>query len=334
MVAAVLVSVAIGCAGDGTTPPLQTKSDSTKVPADTARPARQPGTYALVDVTDGIGSDAALRFNDRGDILLAGSKRMVSAGLSIAPPDGCIGYALNNLGHVLCGVDQKFSATSYALWNGTTLLPITGLDTFPASGFMALTLNDSDAVAGGFELPKFTNVGCSSTVACVGIWRRGQVTFPGVSARYLSHVNNRLDLLLQDPIPTPFDPVSVYTAATRTTRTVTANPGYASEMNDSGWVAGTQSSTAFVNTPSSMISLGRGVASGINNAGIVVGTIDSGAFMWKAGTKSFLAYAPANTLWVVKKASKINTRGQILAQADDSLDARFNRWVVLTPIAP
>ena len=64
------------------------------------------------------------------------------------------------------------------------------------------------------------------------------------------------------------------------------------------------------------------------------GTIDSGAFMWKAGTKSFLAYAPANTLWVVKKAIKINNRGQILAQADDSLDARFNRWVVLTPIAP
>ena len=93
-------------------------------------------------------------------------------------------------------------------------------------------------------------------------------------------------------------------------------------------------STAMVNTSGSTIILGAGVASGINNAGIVVGTIDSGAFMWKAGTKTFLTYARANTLWTVKKALKINNRGQILAQADDSLDAVMNHWVILTPIVP
>ncbi len=334
LIAAVLVNVGAGCASDGATPPLQTKSDSTKVPTDTARPARQPGTYALVDVNDAFGTDSPRRFNDRADILMYNSKHLVSAGQSVAPPEGCLGYDLNNLGHVLCGLDQRFSATSYALWDGTALVPITGLDTFPNSGFMALTLNDSDAVAGSFELAKFANAGCASSTACVAIWRRGQVTFPGVSARYLTDVNNSLDLVIQDPIPTPYDPVSVYMAATHTTRGITANPGYISEMNDSGWVVGARSGTAFVNTPSSTISFGLGVASGINNAGVVVGTIDSGAFIWKAGSRTFLTYAPANTLWTVKKAVKINNRGQILAQADDSSEARLNRWVVLTPVTP
>jgi hypothetical protein len=105
-------------------------------------------------------------------------------------------------------------------------------------------------------------------------------------------------------------------------------------MNDSGWVVGSRGGSAFVDTRIATIVFGVGVASGINNAGIVVGTIDSGAFMWKAGTKTFLAYAPANTLWTVKKAFKINNRGQILAQADDSSAAQVNRWVVLTPVTP
>ena len=54
----------------------------------------------------------------------------------------------------------------------------------------------------------------------------------------------------------------------------------------------------------------------------------------EGGTKVFLAYASANTLWTVKKALKINNRGQILAHADDSLDTKLNHWVVLTRITP
>lgn len=342
VMATVMISAAVGCASDGSTPPAQTAIDSTKVPTDTARPARQAGTYALVDVNDAIGTDSPVHFNDRGDILTSGtSKRVVSAGQSVAPPAECLAYSFNNLGHALCGLDQKFSATSYALWNGSALVPLTGLDTFPASGFMALALNDSDAVAGTFQLPTFANAGCSSgSSACVAIWRGGKVTFPGAPARYVSHVNNRFDLLLQDPIPTPFDPVSIFFAATKATRSITGNPGYVSEMNDSGWVAGalvasnTRQSTAFVNTSGSTIILGSGVASGINNLGVVVGTIDSGAFMWKAGTKTFLTYAPANTLWTVKSALKINNRGQILARADNAMETLTTHWVVLTPITP
>ena len=342
LLAAVLISVAAGCAGDGSTPPLKTATDSTKVTTGPARAARQPGPYALVDVNSAIGPDAPVRFNDRGDILTSGTaKRVVSAGLSVPPPDNCLAYSFNNLGHVLCGLDQKFSATSYALWNGSALVPLTGLDAYPAAGFMALALNDSDVVAGAFQSPTFLNPKCASASgACVALWRGGQVSFPDVAARYVSQINNRFDLLLQDPIPTPFDPVYIVFAATKALRGITGNPGYVSEMNDSGWVAGaivgypSLKSTAFVNTSGSMIILGSGVAGGINNSGVVVGTIDSGAFIWKAGNMAVLTYAAADTLWTVKRALKINNRGQILAQADDSLNSIMNHWVVLTPIAP
>lgn len=91
---------------------------------------------------------------------------------------------------------------------------------------------------------------------------------------------------------------------------------------------------AFLSRPEGLTQLGNGDANGINNAGEVVGVLDSVAVIWKGGIASPLTFAASDTNWTVTRATQINNRGQIVAQADDSAHAKFNRWVILTPTTP
>jgi hypothetical protein len=300
--------------------------------------ARHAGDYSLADVTDGIGPSGPYRFNDRGDVLTWDGS-LISAGVRQSPPGACRGIAFNNHSHVLCAVDQNQTTGSYALWNGSTITPLAGLDTFVAVNFTAWAVNDSDAVVAVFHQRSFNDSACDPT-ACVAIWRNGRFSFPPLKADYVSHLNNRFDIIVQYPWPYYQNPVLLYVVSTGKTRLVISDPGLASELNDSGWVVGTHggpdfhlASSAVLTRPDTTIVLGNGEASGINNAGAVVGTLDSGAFLWKDGVSTPLTFAPSDTTWTVTQALRINNGGQILAVADDSAQAKFGRWVILTPIA-
>lgn len=56
-------------------------------------------------------------------------------------------------------------------------------------------------------------------------------------------------------------------------------------------------------------------------------------FIWRGAGVSLLTHATANESWTIKAADEINSRGQILAKADNSAGGN-DHTVVLTPVAP
>jgi hypothetical protein len=282
-------------------------------------------------------------FNDRGELFTRGRK-FIRDGAAVTAPTGCNFLALNNRSQLLCSLpanvtpDHRATVSSYAIWDGQALRPLTVLDTFPSTFFTAWTLNDAGEVVGTFTAPAFTNPACQ--VACGVIWRDGQPTFLPVTAYQTIQMNNRRDLLIQrSELYTAS--ASLYEAGTGRTRKVAGDHAWAYDVNEQGWVVGTlvgdrwtARSIAFLSQPDRLMELGTGEANGINNAGDVVGVLDGQAVVWKGGAPSPLTFAASDTNWTVTRPMKINNLGQIVAQADDSAHAKFNRWVVLTPIAP
>lgn len=336
--AAVLAIVLLACGGDG---PIEPPS---LIPGPVGR---IPGSYSLRDISGEIAGPPE-RFNDQGD-LITWWRKFVSGGAAAVPPAACGAVALNNRSHVLCLVgpltDGRALPRNYAIWDGQSLTPLAGLDTFPSYQFYAWALNDSDAVAVSFTNAEFANPGCvksSQTTVCAAIWRNGQLTFPDLGVYGMTHVNNRLDLVLQFPGPSPGSDVAIYDWASRRVERLGAYPTKINDLNEVGWVVGSRNDgdrrspkfTAFLYRPGGLTVLGAGEATGVNDAGVIVGTIDGRAVMWKEGTASPLTFAANDTQWTVTRAMEINNRGQILAQADDSASAKFNRWVILTPISP
>jgi uncharacterized membrane protein/predicted small lipoprotein YifL len=326
LAAAVVAAALMACGGDG--------------PTELVPKARRPGPYALRDISDAL-PGTPYRFNDEGD-LLAWWQKFVSGGAAVAPPRNCGAVALNNRSHVLCFFgstsDGRSLPSAYAIWDGQKMTPLVSPDTFPSTYFTGWAMNDSDEVVGTIYGPTFTNPACQTQ--CGVIWRNGQPTFLPVSAYQTMQMNNRLDLLgkQQDWYSVA---VWFYDAATGKTRHIGDSITDARDMNDQGWVVGTlfgdrweHREVAFLARPDGLTELGVGEANGINNAGDVVGVLDSVAVLWKGGTPSPLTFAASDTNWTVTRAMEINNRGQIVAQADDSIHAKFNRWVVLTPIAP
>ena len=323
---AVLMTAVLGCVGG---------------PSEPVTVGRTPGSYALRDISDEI-SGAPYRLNDQGD-LLTWWQKFWSGSAAAAPPAACGAVAINNKSHVLCFLgstpDGRSLTSAYAIWDGESMTPLTGLDTFPSNQFTAWALNDSDAVAMTFSGPGFTNPDCLRG-SCGAIWRNGQLTFLQTTAYQTLQMNNRLDLIGKQ-----LDWYSVslwfYDAATGKTRRIGDSITEARDMNDQGWVVGTlygnrweRRKVAFLDRPEGLTMLGTGEANGVNDAGNVVGVLDSVAVVWKNGTPTPLTFAASDTNWTVTRPVEINNRGQIVAQADDSTHGKFNRWVILTPISP
>ena len=301
---------------------------------------RTPGAYSLRDISDDI-SGPPTRFNDKGDLVVYW-RQFVSGGVTPAPPAPCGAVTLNNRSHVLCSSgtssDGRGRVSDYGIWDGETLRPLASADTFPAGFFTAWAMNDSDEVVGTFANPTFTNPACEQW-GCGVIWRDGQPTVLSGDAYMTTQMNNRRDLLgrTQD-----WYSVSVwfYEATTGKSRNFGDSNTTARDMNDQGWVVGTlygnrwnHRNVAFVSRPEGLTELGTGDANGVNNAGEIVGVLDSVAVIWRGDVPSPLTFAASDTNWTVTRATLINNHGQIVAQADDSTHGRFNRWVVLTPIA-
>ena len=303
---------------------------------------RTPGAYTLRDISDAVGGVSPGRFNDSGEVLTGSS--IVGSASTSALPIGCIPRNLNNRSHVLCVLagnatpDHRATPASYAIWDGRALRPLSGLDTFPSNFLSAWALNDSDAVALTFDGPSFSNPDCVG--ACGAVWRDGQLTFLPVTGRFATQMNNRLDLLgkTQDWYSMK---AWLFEKTTGNVRPIGDMNTDARDLNDQGWVVGTlygdrwnHRHVAFVSRPEGLTELGTGDANGINDAGEIVGVLDSVAVIWKDGVPSPLTFAASDTSWTVTRAVAINNRGQIVAQADDSAHAKFDRWVILTPIAP
>ena len=72
-------------------------------------------------------------------------------------------------------------------------------------------------------------------------------------------------------------------------------------------------------------------ASGINDSNVVVGTLDVGPFTWRGQGVSLLTHAATDPSWTITTAPEINSRGQILATADNT-DGRKAHTVILTPV--
>jgi hypothetical protein len=157
----------------------------------------------------------------------------------------------------------------------------------------------------------------------------------------VSQLTDQHVIVVQELMQTPGGAGGVIVdMATGSTRSFTPS---VQAINDSGWAVldvftvAHNPSTAFEHAamllrPDASIRFGSGGATGINNAGVVVGTLDVGAFLWTSGGISLLDKAAVDPAWIITAADKINNRGQILAQADNT-DGRKGHWVILTPVA-
>lgn len=282
------------------------------------------------------------QLNDSGDVLLG---HLVLRGVVVDIP-GCAPVALNNLTHVLCRTGPSAQFTTYGIWRGGVLTPLVPADSFKAAAFGAVALNDSGVVVGMYYNPAFSNANCSSSTPCVVLWKNGEPTFLKLNFSWSgapTHLNNRLDLVLQEGIfaPTHYSSTELYNATTGQHRTITR---FARSINSQGWVAAEREyrsplpmksgSDAMVALSDTTIKIGPGMATGINDAGTVVGTLEIGPFRWtKEGGASLIAKASIDPSWTITTAVRINNRGQILAQANHA-DGRQGRWVLLTPAAP
>lgn len=305
------------------------------------------GAYSVLELP-GAAEYAGIytQLNDSGDVLAG---QLYRRGIPIAIPD-CFPVALNDLRHVLCLRGNFSSFNRYTLWRDGVATPLAAVDTFQAVGFSAVALNDSGVVAGLYFQPAFNNSNCLGSVGgrCAVLWKNGQPTFPGLyvysGMEYVAHLNDRLDLVLQDigfaPNATGGSPF-LYNAASKERRAITQ---FVRAINDQGWMAvermyvirgpSTFVETAIMARADTSIIIGPGAATGINNAGTVVGTLKVGSFLWKPGRGvSLLAKAANDPSWTITSALRINNRGQILAQANHA-DGRQGLWVVLTPTVP
>jgi hypothetical protein len=294
------------------------------------------GAYAVLDLTPVPTANWLYTYlNDSGEVLAG---LLYRNGVGSAVPN-CNPIALNNLSHLLCQVGPFTSFNRYELWREGVRTPLAASDTFTAGGFIAFTLNDSDVVAGVYYQPAFHNANCAAS--CLSIWKDGQPTFPGWSPpEYVTHLNNRLELVAQAPIPKTGEPHSavVYDATTRQQRTVNET---VKDINDHGAVVsgvehgghGSPLTTdAVLSRPDTTVWFGTGEATGINDAGAVVGTLAVGPFVWTSGGVSLLTKATADQGWTITNALRINNQGQILARGNHT-DGRIGHWVVLTPVA-
>ncbi|MEO7712999.1 MAG: Ig-like domain-containing protein [Gemmatimonadaceae bacterium] len=282
------------------------------------------------------------QLTDSGDVLLG---HLVLRGVVMDIP-GCTPVALNNLSHVLCSTGTPAIFSTYGIWRGGVLTPLVQADSFKAAAFSAHALNDSGVVVGMYYNPAFSNANCSSSTTCVVLWKNGEPTFLKLSFSWSgapTHLNNRLDLVLQERMfaPTHYSSTELYNAATGQHRTITR---FARSINNQGWVAAEREyvntyprkfgSDAMVALSDTTIKIGPGAATGINDAGTVVGTLEIGPFRWtKEEGASLMAKASTDPSWTITTALRINNRGQILAQANHA-DGRQGRWVLLTPTAP
>lgn len=303
--------------------------------------------YSVLELPGAVASAGIYtQLNDSGDALAG---QLYRRGVPIAIPD-CFPIALNDLTHVLCARGGVSNSKRYTLWHDGVATPLAAVDTFQAVEFSAVALNDSDVVAGLYTQPAFNNSNClgSDGGRCAVLWKNGQPTFPGLyvysGMHYVAHINDRLDLVLQDIGFAPNasrSPPFLYNAASKERRAITQ---FVRSINDQGWMAvermhvirgpSTFVETAIMARADTSIILGPGAATGINNAGTVVGTLKVGSFLWKPGRGvSLLAKAANDPGWTITTALRINNRGQILAQASHA-DSRQGRWVILTPTAP
>lgn len=303
--------------------------------------------YAVQDLGALSGIDGATRhFSDSGMVLARQAGKVYMNGTSVDMP-GCLEpITINGRGHVLCGVKAGDSISSYAIWRDGALTPVAAQDTFPAQHFRAFAMNDSDEVSGLFYMPSFVNANCPATgVRCLSLWRSGQPSFPGYDAggSDVMLLNNEQQAVLQYAMWAPDYGLSatIYDIPTRKGFGV---PYGVRAINDNGWAAidspqmihGSPSyvtTTAVVVTPNGVTVLGSGGASGVNNGNVVVGTLTVGAFIWRGAGVSLLTHATTDASWTVTGADEINSRGQILATADNS-DGRKAHIVILTPSQP
>jgi hypothetical protein len=304
------------------------------------------GAYSVLDLTPVPAQVGFYTYlNDKGEVLAhdAGSalaSRLYRDGVG-SPVPGCTAIALNNLSHLLCQVGAGANFNRYELWRDGVRTPLAASDTFTAVAFQAFALNDSDVVAAFYYQPTFRNANCAPTTTCLAVWKDGQPTFPGWSPpNYITQLNNRLELVSQFPMAFLGDPrqAVVYDVTARQQRSVR---DVVKGMNDQGAVViavgygghGSPLGTAAVlSRRDTTVTFGEGEATGINNAGAVVGTLDVGPFLWTAGGVSLLTNAATDPGWTIRRALRINNRGQILAQASH-VDGRAGHWVVLTPVA-
>jgi hypothetical protein len=305
------------------------------------------GGYSVLELTPVPSPNEFYTYlNDKGEVLASlpsdggtpGRNLLYHDGIGSAVP-GCNAIALNNRSHLLCQVGTVGSFNRYELWRDGVLTPLAVNDSFTAVAHVALVLNDSDVVAGFFYRPSFNNASCPSATTCLVLWKDGQPIFPGWSpSEYITQLNNRLELVSQNPIGFAGSPrlAALYDATTRQQRSVR---DVVKGMNDHGAVViaagygghgSPLGTSAMLNRPDTTVTFGEGMATGINNAGAVVGTLAVGPFLWTSGGVSLLTKAATDQGWTITTALRINNRGQILARGNHA-DGRQARWVILTP---
>jgi hypothetical protein len=297
--------------------------------------------YSVLDLGPALRVGGMTRqLGDSGDVLAGGKLYRSGVATSMA---GCTSpVTINGPGDVLCKVNTHDSVSSYAIWHDGALTPLAAADTFKAEHFRAFALNDSDEVAGLFFMPSFANANCPANGArCLSFWKNGVASFPGYDAggKDVMLMNNRQQAVVEYAMwnENVYGSViyDIPTASSRQTQ-------YGVQaFNENGWGAiaspwiahGSSDpfrSKACVTTPTALIVLGSGKASGINDSNVVTGTLDVGPFIWRGSGVSLLTHASVDPSWTVTGADEINSRGQILATADNT-DGRTGRTVILTP---
>jgi hypothetical protein len=297
--------------------------------------------YSVLDLGPALQVGGMTRqLSDSGDVL-AGGKLYRSGVASLMA--GCPSpVTINGPGHVLCKVNAYDSVSSYAIWHEGTLTPLAAADSFKAEHFRAFALNDSNEVAGLFFMPAFANANCPANGArCLSFWKNGAAGFPGYDAggKDVMLMNNRQQAVVEYAMwnENVYGSV-IYDIPTANSRQTQYG---VQAFNKNGWGAiaspwiahGSSDpfrSKACVPTPTDLIVLGSGKASGNNDSNVVTGTLDVGPFLWRGSGVSLLTHASVDPSWTVTSADEINSRGQILATADNT-DGRTGRTVILTP---